>query len=283
MGALNELTDVESALLSGWRLVAFAGHYSRVGSLGRGRSNKVLRYHSVGGGFYDDFPPDRLRRDVEYLQSRFEIVDLPDVLVPGETKRIALTFDDGYRDFYRNVVPILREHDVPATVFVIADAVEDPSFAHNDRYEYEYMTREQLVDLADEGLVTIGNHTKSHPRLGELPPGRLEPEIVGARRRLEELVGLEVDRFCFPYGSVSDRAADLVRRTHDVGVAGRGRRDPISSETDPALVPRVNGANPFWEVQWDLSDSATRVGAAADRLVSARAGTSARTDRPSAR
>lgn len=258
-------------MLRGWRLVAFAGHFSRLDSLGVGRSNKVLRYHSVGGGFYDDIHPDRLGRDIEYLQSRFEIVDLPEVLAPGGTKKIALTFDDGYRDFHRNVVPILREYDVPATVFVLADALEDPSFVHNGQHDYEYMNREQLAELVDEDLVTIGNHTASHPRLGETPPDRLEPEIVGAKRRLEEALGVDVDRFCFPYGSVSDRAADLVRRTHGIGVAGRGRRDAISSDTDPALVPRINGANPFWEVQWDLSDSATRVGAAADRFVGARA------------
>ncbi|QLG28801.1 polysaccharide deacetylase family protein [Halorarum halophilum] len=270
MRKLNTLTDFDSALLRGWRLVAFAGHYSRLGTLGLGRTNRVLRYHSVGGGFYDDFPPDRLRHDIEYLDTRFEIVDLPEALSTGGAKRIALTFDDGYRDFYRNVVPILREYDVPATVFVIADAVDDPSFDHNDD-EYEYMDREELVELADEDLVTIGNHTGSHPRLGELPPERLEPEIAGAKRRLEESLSIDIDRFCYPYGSYSEEAADVVRRTHDIGVAGRGRRDAISPDTDPALVPRVNGANPFWEVQWDLSDSATRVGSACDRFIGSRA------------
>lgn len=271
MTLLNSLTDFESAILRGWRLVAFTGHLSRLDSLGVGQSNKVLRYHSVGGGFYDDIPPDRFRRDVEYLQSRFDVVDLPAVLSSGGEKRVALTFDDGYRDFYRHVLPLLREYDVPATVFVLADALENPSFDHNDRHDYEYMTREQLAELVEEDLVTIGNHTASHPRLGRVSPDRLEPEIVGAKRRLEEALGVEVDRFCFPYGSVSDRAAALVRQEHSIGVAGGGRRDTITPDTDPALVPRINGANPPWEVQWDLSDVGTRVGAVADRVVGARA------------
>lgn len=268
---LNSLTDAESAMLQGWRLVAFTGHLSRLDSLGVGQSNKVLRFHSVGGGFYDDISPDRFRRDVEYLQSRFDVVDLPDVLTPGREKQVALTFDDGYRDFYRNVLPVLREYDVPATVFVLADALENPSFAHNDQHDYEYMTRGQLAELVDEDLVTIGNHTASHPQLGEVSSDRLEPEIVGAKRRLEEALGVEIDRFCYPYGSVSDHAADLVRQEHSIGVAGRGRRDVITPDTDPAIVPRINGANPFWEVQWDLSDVGTRVGAVVDRVVGARA------------
>jgi len=270
MYMLNSLADPESAMLQGWRLVAFTGHVSRLDALGVGDSNKVLRFHSVGGGYYDDISPDRFRRTIEYLHSRFDLVDLPEVLSEDGGKRVALTFDDGYRDFHRNVLPVLREYDAPATVFVLADAIDDPDYAHNDRYDYEYMTRDQLAELVDDPLVTIGNHTASHPKLGEVSPDRLEPEILGAKRRLESSLGVDVERFCFPYGSVSERAIDLVRRDHAIGVTTRGRRDAIGSDTDPALVPRINGANPFWEVQWDLSDVATRVGAAADRVVGAR-------------
>ena len=257
----------DSTLLRGWRHIAYVGYHSGLRSLSADETNRVLRYHSVGGGTYDDFDPERLRRDVEYLDARYEIVDLPDVLRPSETKRIALTFDDGYRDFYRHVVPILREYEAPATVFVIADAIDDPSFNHNERFEYEYMDRDELAELVDEELVTIGNHTQSHPRLPDLSPERMEDEIVGAKRRLESTFDVRVDRFCYPYNAFDGTAAGIVRETHDVGVAGRGRREPVSVETDPAAVPRVNGANPAWEVRWDLSDTATLVGSVCERFV----------------
>lgn len=257
----------ESLLLRAWRAVAFAGHHARIARLYDDRADAVLRYHSVGGGFYDSIPPERFRRDVEYLQRNHEIVDLPEVLGPGSADRVALTFDDGYRDFHRNVLPILREYDVPATVFVIADAVDDRSFVHNDKYDYEYMDRSELADLADEPLVTVGNHSRSHPDLSELSRAELEREIVGAQRDLEELLGTEVRRFCYPFCDPEPRAAAVVRESHDIGVAAQGRRQTITAETDPATVPRINGANPPWEVRWDLSAPARRLGAACDRFL----------------
>lgn len=263
------MPSTESILLRGWRAVAFVGHHSRIASLYDDGANCVLRYHSVGGGFYDDIQPERLRRDIEYLQRHYEIVDLPEVLRPGEGARIALTFDDGYRDFHRHVVPILHEYDVPATVFAIADAVDDPSFTHNDRYDYEYMDRAELTTLVDDDLVTVGNHTRSHRDLSGLPRDELEREIVGAKHRLEDLLGTDVRRFCFPYCVRDERAAAFVRETHDVGVAAQGRRETISAGTDPATVPRINGANPPWEVRWDLSAPARLLGAACDRFLGA--------------
>lgn len=259
--------STETLLLRGWRAVAFVGYHSHVGSLYDDDADCVLRYHSVGGGFYDSIPPERLRRDIEYLQRHYEIVDLPEVLWPGDSPRVALTFDDGYRDFRRHVVPILHEYDVPATVFVIADAVENPTFAHNDRYDYEYMGQAELETLVGDDLVTVGNHTRSHPHLSELTRDELEREIVGAKHRLEDLLGADVRRFCFPYCVPDERAAAIVRETHDVGVTGRGRRETIAAGTDPATVPRVNGANPPWEVRWDLSEPARLLGAACDRFL----------------
>ena len=44
------------------------------------------------------------------------------------------------------------------------------------------LTTEELVDLADHPLITIGGHTVSHPRLAELPLAESLVEIeVGLR------------------------------------------------------------------------------------------------------
>lgn len=264
----------ESLMLHGWRALAFLGDASGLASAYDDEANCVLRYHSVGGGFYDEISPDRLRRDIEYLDERYEIVDLPEVLGSSGTRRVALTFDDGYQDFYEHVVPVLHEYDVPATVFVIADAIDDPSFVHNDAFDYDYMGREELQDLLEDDLVTVGNHTRTHPDLSSLPSDRLKEEIVDAQQRLEETLGTDIRRFCYPYCKYDDRAVELVRETHDLGVAGRGRREAVSIRTDPAVVPRVIGANPPWEVRWDLSGTATLLGSAIDRLLGSSSGPS---------
>ena len=37
-----------------------------------------------------------------------------------ETRKRAITFDDGYKDNYQNAYPILKKYDFKATVFVIS-------------------------------------------------------------------------------------------------------------------------------------------------------------------
>lgn len=261
------MRPADDALLSWWRRLAFVGHYTGAEALVDDRTNRVLRYHSVGGGFYDDISPSRFRRQLEYLTDRYDVVDLPAVLERSDRKRVALTFDDGYVDFYDNVLPLLREYEVPATVFVPVEAIEDPCFSHNGRFDYEYMTEAQLHELVDDDLVTVGNHTVSHPRFSTVSSDRLETEIVGARERLEDLLGIEVSRFCYPYNDFDQRAMAVVRETHDIGVASGGRFTPVTPETDPSIVPRINGASPFYELCWDLSGTAIRVGRLGNRVL----------------
>jgi peptidoglycan/xylan/chitin deacetylase (PgdA/CDA1 family) len=260
----------EDALLSWWRRLAFVGHYTGADALVADETNRILRYHSVGGGFYDNISPEYFREQLAYLTDAYDVVDLPDVLDRSDEKRVALTFDDGYRDFYDHVLPALREYEVPATVFVIADAVENPDFTHNGRFDYEYMTGAQLRELVDEELVTVGNHTVTHPRLTELSRDRLEREIVAGKQRLEELLGTDVSRFCYPFGDFDERAATVVRETHDFGTVSRGRFEGITPGTDPATIPRINGAEPSFEFRWNLSDAATRVGRLGHRVLSLR-------------
>ncbi len=45
----------------------------------------------------------------------------------------ALTFDDGWYDFYTNCFPILKAHEVPATVFLPTDFIGSKNFFWTDR------------------------------------------------------------------------------------------------------------------------------------------------------
>jgi len=70
--------------------------------------------------------PPTFRRHLTFLKDHFEVISLPDLQGPlertrprGSTKpRCILTFDDGWRDFYRYAFPALEAYDMPATVFL---------------------------------------------------------------------------------------------------------------------------------------------------------------------
>jgi len=56
---------------------------------------------------------------MQWLKSNYALVSLDELLQNKSTeKKIAITFDDGYANWYSNVFPVLKELNIPATFFV---------------------------------------------------------------------------------------------------------------------------------------------------------------------
>jgi len=236
-----------------WRLCAALD--ARLGVGTPGTRNAVMMYHSVNGGEGNAtgrrFDPEALRAQLAWLDARYDIVDLPEVLETGATPRVALTFDDGYRDFRTHALPVLRAFDAPATVFVIADRIGGRS-----GNGVAYLDADDVAVLGDADRITVGNHTRTHAHLDRLDSDAIRDEIVGAQERLESRFGLDVTRFCYPYSDHSLAAVDVVRESHDYATAGDGL---IARRADPALLPRIDGAQPPSVVHWELTGAAERL------------------------
>ena len=89
------------------------------------RQPKILMYHRFSQDESEHATPvDLFRRQVELLKREFTILTMRDIVRRGSSvsaidKHLAaITVDDGYEDFYRCAFPVLRELDVPATLFV---------------------------------------------------------------------------------------------------------------------------------------------------------------------
>ncbi len=225
-------------------------------------SNRVLMYHSIGGGFVHSIPPSQLRRQLDRLRSRFEIVDLPAVVDDySNNKKIAVTFDDGFLDFYNKGLPILEDLGIQATVFVIEKAFADSKFVHDPCRNYKYMSEEQVLELVRHDLVSIGNHTTSHPDLTDLNSDELEEEIAGTKNKLETRFGVDINRFAYPYNLFNRKVAEEVRKSHSFAVCGGPRTEVISPHTDPCLIPRLNGAINPTLLNWRVTDFSSNFGA----------------------
>ncbi|MDO8657863.1 MAG: polysaccharide deacetylase family protein [Candidatus Levybacteria bacterium] len=130
-----------------------------------------------------------------------ELIDIMDGKINTPQKPILITFDDGYRDFYTDVFPILKKYNVKITAYIVSGFLD----------KLNYMFTWQLEEIAKSGLVEIGAHTVHHYALGGLNPILAKSEIEDSKKRLEELTNLSVVSFAYPNGSFDDPAQKLVK------------------------------------------------------------------------
>jgi len=89
---------------------------------------------------------DTFRCHIEFLKEHFNIVPLESIVLGSAARRAcAITFDDGWWDNYSYAFPILKEFDVPATVFLATGFVENQQWPWPDRFAY-------YLRNADRGL-----------------------------------------------------------------------------------------------------------------------------------
>ncbi|GEM_PF-496460 len=85
---------------------------------------------------------EKFREQVKFLKKNYNVISLDRVvrhLTKGEEIppwSVALSLDDGYRSNYSLAYPVLRQHGVPATIFLTTDFVEQRAWLWPDRVEY---------------------------------------------------------------------------------------------------------------------------------------------------
>lgn len=181
----------------------------------------IATYHSIDtSGSPISVSPDAFRRHLgHFLEAGVRIVTLEDLrsMAGSDADAVALTFDDGYASVAREALPLLREHGLPATVFVVTARVGGTNdWAVTDGHsvpELPLLGWEALGRLAQEG-VEIASHTRTHPSLPRVAASVLEDEIAGAADDLKQALGRAPAGFAYPYGHVSDAARTAVARVH---------------------------------------------------------------------
>jgi peptidoglycan/xylan/chitin deacetylase (PgdA/CDA1 family) len=251
------LADVYSAIET-------VGAGARLYRVSAGAYDAICMYHSVRPREdrrpgTSDITPAALHSHLAYLDEHFEIVDLPELVDSRapDRKRVALTFDDGYRDFATTVVPILRTFDAPATAFVVPGFLEGDvrrRQADNAGHVFETLTPDEVHSLVDEPLVTVGNHTRTHHDLGvHHERDILRGEILGGKRALEDRFGVAVDRFCYPRGSYNATSLAIVESSHSLAVRAESRRG-VHPDDDRYRLPRVDGGAGLRALKWRTCD-----------------------------
>ena len=212
--------------------------------------------------------PERFEAQMRYLrESALPLLTLEAIADAAEGRAawpgagVAVTFDDGFADTFRNALPVLVRHRVPATMFAVSDRLGDTNRWMSSRGfpERRLMTDAELLEMSAAG-VAIGSHTRSHPRLPELDGAAKREEIRGSKARLEQLLGRSVAAFAYPYGLFDDDARDAVREAgYRLGCSVRsGFNGP---EVDRYALRRIEvfGGDSLWQFRQKIKFGATDV------------------------
>jgi peptidoglycan/xylan/chitin deacetylase (PgdA/CDA1 family) len=148
----------------------------------------------------------------------------------------SLTFDDGLEDNLTTLLPLLRELDVPATVFVASAWLGGQ---HPDAPWARILDADGVRALDHSG-VEVGAHSAEHSDLTTLPYDEVVADLVRGREELEAVLDRAVPVLAYPYGRVSDetmRAARAAGFLYACATAGHGSLD------EPLRLPRQAMAN----------------------------------------
>jgi peptidoglycan/xylan/chitin deacetylase (PgdA/CDA1 family) len=186
----------------------------------------ILMYHYINNtadqandpiGFNLTIAPSMLDQQITALEKLgYHSITVSDAIAgKGSNRSVALTFDDGYEDFYTNAFPILKQHNWTATVYIISGRIGD-----------NYMTEQQIRELHNYGI-EVGAHTIHHIDLSKASQSIQKFEIERSKRVIEAIIDAPVKTFAYPSGKYTLDTIYLVEQagltsavTTHPGIAG---------------------------------------------------------------
>jgi len=207
----------------------------------------VLMYHSVDEtGSPISMSPDEFRAHVDFFVSgAVRVRSLSDLLAGNATSdehAVALTFDDAVLNFATEVAPVLGEHGLPVTLFVVPGHVGQHNrwggTSQSGIPDLPLLDWDALGVLADGGGVDIGAHTRTHPHLTRCSTTAVEEELLGSADDLARHLGRRPATFSYPYGDCNDAVVEVAGRTFQWACTTQFRA--LHAQEHPARIPRLD-------------------------------------------
>ena len=154
----------------------------------------------------------KFKAQMEYLSNKgFKSVSLLELTRPqgnyiADSKRIAITFDDGYIGNFIYAFPVLQRCNLTATFFVIVGRIGSSHM----------LDWRQLVEMNKSGM-SIQSHGMSHIPLASLPSEKIRYELLKSKEIIEDKIGEEVKFLSVPHGNIDSRCKEIAK---EVGYQG---------------------------------------------------------------
>jgi peptidoglycan/xylan/chitin deacetylase (PgdA/CDA1 family) len=167
---------------------------------------------------------------------------------------VLITFDDGFKNYITEILPILEDFQIPSILFVTTDYIDTEipysfvSWKRNKRFSQNYLNRchsefksltsHDILELNKNPLVEIGAHSCSHPYLTRITQQLALSEILESKIRLESILGIPIIYFAYPHGDYSKQIVDFVSKNFKLGFSIN--RGTINFRSNPHKLCRVS-------------------------------------------
>lgn len=203
---------------------------------------RVLTYHRFTQQKFDPVAvrPEDFEQQLRWLLANVDVLDAASftAILRGDLElhrdAVLITVDDGHHSFFEHAYPLLITYKIPALLFVCPALIDSKYRSH------EFMSWDELR-IVSSNEITVASHGNNHVSLGKIHPREAEKEIVDARERLKQCVGVNHSFFSFPFGTRQDFSESLGTMLFSQGYqfcfsSIHGRCEPL---TGTNIFPRV--------------------------------------------
>ncbi|MBS4197363.1 polysaccharide deacetylase family protein [Lederbergia citri] len=206
----------------------------------------ILMYHSIdefkGNGYKELFiTPENFEEQMTYLKVEgFTPITFDDITnLENIKKPILITLDDGYKN-NMNAFHILKTlndstFQAKATIFMVGRKIDTKSG----------LSRSQLREMSDSGIISIQSHTETHPDLRETLYYRTELRDI--KTKLEEITGREVTALAYPAGQYNDKVIEETKKIYQYAVTTKPGIANISESLYEMKRVRINNSTTLLE------------------------------------
>ena len=195
----------------------------------------VLNYHRIDSGIRHSLvvPPEEFKKQMQYLHNEgyhsITLDEVYDYVTKGTElpdKPVLITFDDGYIDNYQHAMPILKEYNMKATLFMISGSVG----------ENRFVGLEQLKEMQANGI-DIQSHTVNHKDLRHMSLQQARDELVSSKAVLEDSMKHPVRYIAYP-GGFTNKDIDTIAEESGYRMAFNVKAGNVQPGQDLFNLPR---------------------------------------------
>ena len=122
--------------------------------------------------------------------------------IPKKKKKILLTIDDGFKSFYTEAWPYLKQNKIPFILFISTEPVGKNG----------YMTWSQIKEIEKFDFVMIGHHSHTHEYLIDKTNEEFVNDIEKANKIFLKNLGYIPPLFSYPFGEYSEFMRDYISK-----------------------------------------------------------------------